>query len=200
TNDLEIRGAGELLGEEQSGHIQTIGFTLYLEMLERAVSAIRKGAAPDLDVTLDQGIEVNMHLPALIPDDYLPDVNMRLTLYKRLSNCQTEEQLHELQVEMIDRFGLLPEPVKTLFQLAEIRQLGEQLGLKKIEAGPSSGRLQFTANTAVEPITIVTMVQQNPSTFRLQNNDQLSFTVPMDTAEQRFSAVNNILQQLLSAL
>ena len=200
TNDLEIRGAGELLGEEQSGHIQAIGFTLYLEMLERAVSAIRKGATPDLDTTLDQGIEVNMHLPALIPDDYLPDVNMRLTLYKRLSNCQTEEQLHELQVEMIDRFGLLPEPVKTLFQLAELRQQGERLGLKKIEAGPTSGRLQFTAKTAVEPITIVTMVQKNPSIFRLQNNDQLSFTIAMDTAEQRFAAVNNILQQLLSAV
>ena len=200
TNDLEIRGAGELLGEEQSGHIQAIGFTLYLEMLERAVSAIRKGATPDLDATLDQGIEVNMHLPALIPDDYLPDVNMRLTLYKRLSNCQTEEQLHELQVEMIDRFGLLPEPVKTLFQLADLRQQGERLGLKKIEAGPSSGRLQFTDKTAVEPITIVTMVQKNPSIFRLQNNDQLSFTIPMDTAEQRFTAVNNILQQLLAAV
>jgi transcription-repair coupling factor (superfamily II helicase) len=200
TNDLEIRGAGELLGEEQSGHIQAIGFTLYLEMLERAVSAIRKGATPDLDTTLDQGIEVNMHLPALIPDDYLPDVNMRLTLYKRLSNCQTEEQLHELQVEMIDRFGLLPEPVKTLFQLAELRQQGERLGLKKIEAGPTSGRLQFTAKTAVEPITIVTMVQKNPSIFRLQNNDQLSFTIAMDTAEQRFAAVNNILQQLLAAV
>jgi transcription-repair coupling factor (superfamily II helicase) len=169
-------------------------------MLERAVSAIRKGATPDLDTTLDQGIEVNMHLPALIPDDYLPDVNMRLTLYKRLSNCQTEEQLHELQVEMIDRFGLLPEPVKTLFQLAELRQQGERLGLKKIEAGPTSGRLQFTAKTAVEPITIVTMVQKNPSIFRLQNNDQLSFTIPMDTAEQRFTAVNNILQQLLAAV
>jgi transcription-repair coupling factor (superfamily II helicase) len=200
TNDLEIRGAGELLGEEQSGHIQAIGFTLYLEMLERAVSAIRKGATPDLDTTLDQGIEVNMHLPALIPDDYLPDVNMRLTLYKRLSNCQTEEQLHELQVEMIDRFGLLPEPVKTLFQLAELRQQGERLGLKKIEAGPTSGRLQFTAKTAVEPITIVTMVQKNPAIFRLQNNDQLSFTIAMDTAEQRFAAVNNILQQLLAAV
>ena len=200
TNDLEIRGAGELLGEEQSGHIQAIGFTLYLEMLERAVDAIRKGTAPNLDATLDQGIEVNLHVPALIPDDYLPDVNMRLTLYKRLSNCQTEEQLHELQVEMIDRFGLLPEPVKTLFKLTELRQLGEQLGLKKIEAGPSSGRLQFTAKTAVEPITIVTMVQNNPSIFRLQNNDQLSFTIPMETAEQRFSEVNKILQQLLAAV
>ena len=200
TNDLEIRGAGELLGEEQSGHIQAIGFTLYLEMLDRAVNAIRNGAKPDLDAALHQGIEVNMHLPALIPDGYLPDVNMRLTLYKRLSNCQTKEHLHELQVEMIDRFGLLPDEVRALFQLAELRQLGEQLGLKKIEAGPNGGRLQFTENTTVEPMTIVSMVQNNPAIFRLQNNDQLSFTVPMDSAEQRFSEVNKILQQLLTAV
>ena len=198
TNDLEIRGAGELLGEEQSGHIQAIGFTLYLEMLDRAVKAIRKGAKPDLDVALNTGIEVNLHLPALIPDDYLPDVNMRLTLYKRLSNCETKQQLHELQVEMIDRFGLLPEPVKTLFELAQLRQIGEQLGLKKIEAGPNGGRLQFTANTTVEPITIIKMVQDDPITFRLQNNDQLSFTMAMDTADLRIALVNDILKTLLT--
>ena len=200
TNDLEIRGAGELLGEEQSGHIQAIGFTLYLEMLDRAVNAIRNGAKPELDSALQQGIEVNMHLPALIPDDYLPDVNMRLTLYKRLSNCQSKGDLHELQVEMIDRFGLLPDEVKALFQLAELRQLGEQLGLKKIEAGPNGGRLQFSENTSVEPMTIVSMVQNDPAIFRLQNNDQLSFTMAMDSAEQRFSEVNKILQQLLAAV
>jgi transcription-repair coupling factor (superfamily II helicase) len=198
TNDLEIRGAGELLGEEQSGHIQAIGFTLYLEMLDRAVNAIRKGAKPDLNAALNTGIDVNLHLPALIPDDYLPDVNMRLTLYKRLSNCETKQHLHELQVEMIDRFGLLPESVKTLFQLAELRQIGEQIGLKKIEAGPNGGRLQFTANTIIEPITIVKMVQKDPATFRLQNNDQLSFTMLMETAEQRFALVNDILQKLLT--
>jgi transcription-repair coupling factor (superfamily II helicase) len=167
-------------------------------MLDRAVNAIRKGAKPDLDAALNAGIDVNLHLPALIPDDYLPDVNMRLTLYKRLSNCETKQHLHELQVEMIDRFGLLPEPVKTLFQLAELRQIGEQIGLKKIEAGPNGGRLQFTANTVVEPITIVKTVQDNPAIFRLQNNDQLSFTMAMETADQRFDLVNEILQKLLT--
>ena len=199
TNDLEIRGAGELLGEEQSGHIQAIGFTLYLEMLDRAVNALRNGRQIDLESALDQGVEVNLHLPALIPDDYLSDVNMRLTLYKRLSNCQTKQDLHELQVEMIDRFGLLPEPVKALFEIAELRQIGEQLGLKKIEAGPHGGRLQFTKHTSVEPMTIIQMVQKEPAIFRLQNNDQLSFTREMDTAEQRFTQVNEILQQLLPA-
>ena len=199
TNDMEIRGAGELLGEEQSGHIQAIGFTLYLEMLERAVAAVRNGTELDFDAALDQGIEVNMHLPALIPDDYLPDVNMRLTLYKRLADCKTPSDLHELQVEMIDRFGLLPEPAKVLFQLAELKQIGEKLGLKKIEAGPNGGRLQFTSKTQVEPITIIKMVQKEPDTFRLQSNDQLSFTMPMDDAKQRFESVNNILLRLLPA-
>lgn len=197
TNDLEIRGAGELLGEEQSGHIQAIGFTLYLEMLERAVKAIQDGKQPDMDIALEQGLDVNLHIPALIPDDYLPDVNTRLTLYKRLANCQTHEQLHELQVEMIDRFGLLPEPVKYLFRLTEIRQRGEQLGLKKIEAGPNGGRLQFSSATKVEPIKIVNMVQSDPSVFRLQNSDQLSFTIPMETAEERFTQLSIIMERLL---
>jgi transcription-repair coupling factor (superfamily II helicase) len=140
-----------------------------------------------------------MHLPALIPDDYLPDVNMRLTIYKRLSDCKTPPDLHELQVEMIDRFGLLPEPAKVLFQLAELKQKGEKLGLKKIEPGPNGGRLQFTSTTQVEPITIIKMVQKEPDTFRLQSNDQLSFTMPMDDAKQRFESVNNILGRLLPA-
>jgi len=199
TNDLQIRGAGELLGEEQSGHIQAIGFTLYMEMLERAVKAIKAGKQPELSLALDQGIEVNLHLPALIPDDYLPDVNMRLTLYKRLANCQTEQQLHELQVEMIDRFGLLPAPAKTLFELAKLRQMGEQLGLIKIEAGPNGGRLKFSSSTIVEPITIIRMVQAQPGIFRLQNNDQLSFTTPMESAEDRVEILTVILNQLMPA-
>ena len=200
TNDLEIRGAGELLGEEQSGHIQTIGFTLYLEMLDRAVEAIRNGDSPKSTVNFDQGIEVNLHLPALIPENYLPDINMRLTLYKRLANCKDKQQLHELQVEMIDRFGLLPDPIKALFQLAELRQIGEKLGIKKIEAGPNGGRLQFSSHTKVEPITIITMVQNNPQQYRLLSNDQLSFTIDMPTAEVRLSSVYAMLNSLLETL
>ena len=196
TNDLEIRGAGELLGEEQSGHIQTIGFTLYMEMLERAVQSIKDGKQPELAAAMDQGIEVNLHLPALIPDDYLPDINMRLTLYKRLANCKSHSQLHELQVEMIDRFGLLPDPVKNLFELARLRQLGEQLGLTKIEAGPNGGRLKFSSNTTVEPLTIIQLVQAHPGIFRLQNSDQLSFTMPMESASERVDGLTEILQQL----
>ena len=198
TNDLEIRGAGELLGEEQSGHIQTIGFTLYLEMLDKAITALKDGKTLALDASLENGLEVNMHLPALIPDDYLPDTNMRLTLYKRISDCKTSEDLHELQVEMIDRFGLLPETTKTLFKIAEVKQIGTKLGLKKIEAGPKGGRLQFTSNTPVEPITIIKMIQNEPDIFRLKNNDQLSFNLSLDDAENRFIFINNIFDKLLA--
>ena len=200
TNDLEIRGAGELLGEEQSGHIQSIGFTLYLEMLDQAVEAIQSGESPNKAINFDQGIEVNLHIPALIPSDYLPDVNMRLTFYKRLANCQDKQQLHELQVEMIDRFGLLPEAVKALFQIAEIRQIGEHIGLKKIEAGPTSGRLKFLQNTKVEPIYIIKLVQQNPNKYKLLNNDQLSFTMPMGNPELRLSSVYAMLSSLTETL
>jgi transcription-repair coupling factor (superfamily II helicase) len=121
---------------------------------------------------------------------------MRLTLYKRLADCKTQSDLDEMQVEMIDRFGLLPEPVKSLFQITELKQTGEKLGLKKIEVGPNGGRLQFTPATMVEPLTIIKMVQSQPDRFRLQNNDQLSFTMALDDPAARFQAVSEVLVQL----
>lgn len=195
TNDLEIRGAGELLGENQSGHIQTIGFTLYLEMLDQAVTAIQNGDDPP-SAAFERGIEVNLHVSALIPEDYIADTNTRLTLYKRLSNCLDKQQLYDLQVEMIDRFGLLPEPLKTLIKLTELRQIGEKLGLTKIEAGPKGGRLEFSDQTTVKPITVIKMIQSDPATYRLQNNNQLNFTIAMESAETRFSKVYAILDAL----
>ena len=200
TNDLEIRGAGELLGEDQSGHIQTIGFTLYLEMLEQAVAAIQNGDDPSHRPAFDKGVEINLHLSALIPEDYIADTNMRLTLYKRLSNCNDKQQLFDLQVEMIDRFGLLPEALKTLFKISELRQIGEKLGLTKIEAGSTSGRLEFSNNTPVKPITIIQMIQTDPTSFRLQNNNQLNFTGMMESAETRFSNVYAILELLRNSI
>src|SRR5690606_35635385 len=128
THDLEIRGAGELLGEEQSGQIQEVGFTLYSELLERAVEALKKGEVPDLDAPLDHGPEVDLKVPALLPNDYMPDVHMRLVLYKRIASAPNQAALDELQVEMIDRFGLLPEQAKNLFRLAELRQMALPLG------------------------------------------------------------------------
>ena len=198
TNDLEIRGAGELLGEEQSGHIEAIGFSLYLEMLNNAVSNVMPDSRGDGLENLSHGTEVNLNVSALITEDYLPDINMRLVLYKRIANCENEIDLYDLQVEMIDRFGLLPEPTKVLFKLAELRQLAQKLGIRKIEAGNTDGRLCFRENTPVEPQTIIAMIQNEPQTFQIHRNDQLKFRADMGNTDMRFSAVSGILNQLIS--
>ncbi|MEG3193661.1 TRCF domain-containing protein, partial [Lysobacter sp. D1-1-M9] len=143
THDLEIRGAGELLGEDQSGQMTEVGFSLYTELLERAVRSIRQGKLPDADAAEERGAEVELHVPALIPDDYLPDVHTRLTLYKRISGARDVDQLRELQVEMIDRFGLLPDPAKHLFAIAELKLESTRLGIRKIDIGPTGGRVEF---------------------------------------------------------
>lgn len=196
THDLEIRGAGELLGEEQSGQINTIGFTLYMEMLERAVAAIRAGKTPNIEQPLDHGAEVNLRLPALIPDDYLPDVQARLILYKRIANAADEDALRELQVEMIDRFGLLPDAVKTLFRVTALKQKAQALGLRKIEAGPSGGKLEFEAQPKIEPIALVQLVQSKPGTYRLAGAAALSFSADLEVAETRLA----FLERLLGAI
>ena len=196
THDLEIRGAGELLGEEQSGQIQEIGYALYMEMLERAVNALKSGKVPQLDEPLHQGPEVDLHVPALLPDDYLPDVHLRLVLYKRIAAAATPEELRELQVEMIDRFGLLPPPAKNLFRLAEIKQAARALGLRKIDVGPGGGSVTFDKDTRVEPATLIRYVQQHSRTHRLDGGTKLRFTLKLEKEEQRFAAVEELLQAL----
>ncbi len=158
THDLEIRGAGELLGEEQSGQIEEIGFSLYTEMLDRAVRALKSGKVPDFDLRSEHEAEIELHVPALIPDDYLPDVNARLTLYKRISSARDEDELRELQVEMIDRFGLLPDPVKNLFAVTQLKLAATPLGIRKLELGANGGRV-ISAQPNVEPLTIIKMIQ-----------------------------------------
>jgi transcription-repair coupling factor (superfamily II helicase) len=196
THDLEIRGAGELLGENQSGQIQSIGFTLYMELLDRAVDALRKGKAVELNVPLAEDIEINLNLPALIPEDYLPDVHMRLMMYKRIANATTEVDLWELQVEMIDRFGLLPNYLKNLFQVTSLKLKAREIGINKIETGPMGGRVDFGSDTLVEPLTIVQLVQQAPDIYRLQGASTLKFTATMDTAEQRIQNTNELFSLL----
>ncbi|HEX7114998.1 MAG TPA: transcription-repair coupling factor [Steroidobacter sp.] len=196
THDLEIRGAGELLGEEQSGHIQEIGYALYMEMLERAVQALKSGRIPELDKPMHQGPEVDLHVPALLPDTYLPDVHLRLVLYKRIAAAATEEELRELQVEMIDRFGLLPEPAKNLFRIARLKQLARSLGLRKIDIGPGGGSVTFESDTRVEPATLIRYVQRNSRTHRLEGGNKLKFTLPLEKEEQRFVAVEQLLEEL----
>jgi transcription-repair coupling factor (superfamily II helicase) len=196
THDLEIRGAGELLGEDQSGHIHSIGFSLYMELLDRAVDAIRKGATLDLGIPLAEEVEIKLNIPALIPDDYLPDVHTRLIMYKRIANASSDDELRELQVEMIDRFGLLHNYLKNLFHVTSIKLQARALGITKVETGPMGGRVEFASDTVVEPIVIVQLVQQQPDTYRLQGATTLRFTVAMDTAEQRIHQAQELLQLL----
>lgn len=197
THDLEIRGAGELLGEEQSGQMEAIGYSLYMDMLNRAVKAIQSGKEPDLENPISHGAEVNLHVPALIPDDYVPDINGRLTLYKRIASCQEQDELRELQVELIDRFGLLPDPVKNLFRLTSLRLKVEALGIAKIDAGPKGGTVEFESETQVEPFTIVQLIQTQPTKFKLNRGDQLKFTIETSTAEERFGTIESILKLLV---
>lgn len=196
THDLEIRGAGELLGEEQSGQIETIGLTLYLEMLEQAVKALKSGQTPDFNLSAQAGAEVNLHLAALIPADYLPDVNTRLTLYKRIANCSDDHQLKELQVEMIDRFGLLPEPLKTLFRQTSLKLKLSALGIAKLDANEQNGRLEFAAQTTINPYSLIKLVQAQPNIFKLDGGHTLTFKLPMHSVEQRFNQIEQLLSNL----
>jgi transcription-repair coupling factor (superfamily II helicase) len=198
THDLEIRGAGELLGEEQTGQIQEIGYALYMEMLERAVNALKSGKIPNLDQPLHQGPEVDLHVAARLPDDYLPDVHLRLVLYKRVA-AATAEELRELQVEMIDRFGLLPPPAKNLFRIAELKLVARDLGLRKIDIGTTGGSVTFDPDTRVEPVTLIRYVQQHNRTHRLEGGTKLRFTLPLEQDEKRFVAAEQLLEALQKA-
>ena len=196
THDLEIRGAGELLGDGQSGQIQAVGFTLYMEMLERAVKAIRKGEQPNLEQPLGGGPEINLRVPALIPEDYLPDVHTRLILYKRIANAADEDGLKELQVEMIDRFGLLPEPSKNLVRLTLLKLQAEKLGIKKVDAGPQGGRLEFAADTCVDPLTLIRLIQSQPNRYKFEGATLFKFQVPMERPEERFNTLEALFERL----
>ncbi len=196
THDLEIRGAGELLGDTQSGQIQEIGFSLYTELLGRAVDSLRAGREPDLDAPLDTGVEINLHVPALLPDDYVPDVHLRLMLYKRISAAAPGEELRDLQVELIDRFGLLPAPAKNLMRIAAIKKEAAQLGVDKIDAAAAGGYLVFGAASRIDPVALVQLVQNNSRIYRLQGSHRLQFTQALDDLEQRFRAVEGLLAQL----
>ncbi|SES20143.1 transcription-repair coupling factor (superfamily II helicase) [Vreelandella subterranea] len=196
SHDMEIRGAGELLGDEQSGQMETIGYTLYMEMLDRAVKAIRAGKTPNIDAPFDSGVEISLNLPALIPDDYIHDVQQRLVMYKRIANTQSDAELKELQVELIDRFGLLPAPLKHLIRQTRLRQRAEQLGIKRLEAGEKRGRIIFDAHTQVDPYTLVTLIQSSPQHYRLDGSDTLRFELDMEKVDQRFEHIESLLTTL----
>jgi transcription-repair coupling factor (superfamily II helicase) len=196
THDLEIRGAGELLGDEQSGQIQEIGFGLYTELLERAVRALRSGKVPDFDLSSEHETEVELHLPALIPDDYLPDVHARLTLYKRIASARDEEALRELQVEMIDRFGLLPDAVKHLFAIASLKLMATPLGIRKLDFGANGGRVTFRDKPDIDPMAIIRLIQNHPRIYKLDGQDKLKVNLELPGASERIRTAEEILIRL----
>ncbi len=196
THDLEIRGAGELLGEEQSGQIEAIGFSLYTELLERAVRAIKAGRIPDLDDASHHGAEVELHLPALIPDDYLPDVHTRLMLYKRIATCSDDAALDAMQVEMIDRFGLLPPQVKNLFAVTAIKLRATGLGIRRLEFGEHGGRVVFHPQPGFEPLNLIRLIQAEPKTYAFDGQDKLRIKAALPEAAQRIAAARVLMGRL----
>ena len=196
THDLEIRGAGELLGEDQSGQMAEVGFSLYTELLERAVRSIRQGKLPDVDDADRFGADVDLHVPALIPDDYLPDPHARLTLYKRISAARDSDGLRELQVEMIDRFGLLPDPARHLFAIAELKRQATALGIRKLDLGAGGGRVQFTEKPSVDPMAVIRLIQGQPKHYRMDGPDKLRVTLDLPDAATRLAAARGLLAAL----
>ncbi|MBT2142928.1 MULTISPECIES: transcription-repair coupling factor [unclassified Rhodanobacter] len=196
THDLEIRGAGELLGDEQSGQIQEIGFGLYTELLDRAVRALKSGKVPDFDLSSEHETEVELHLPALIPDDYLPDVHARLTLYKRIASARSEDDLRDLQVEMIDRFGLLPGPTKQLFAVASLKLMATPLGIRKLDFDANGGRIVFREKPEVNPMTIIQLIQRQPRVYKLDGQDKLKVILDLPGASERIRSAQELLVTL----
>ena len=196
SHDLEIRGAGEILGEEQTGHLQKIGFTLYTEMLGEAVKAMREGRTPNIDLVLQSGSEINLRVPALIPEDYLPDIHTRLIMYKRIAGARDDEELRDLQIEMIDRFGLLPEQIKCLFAVTRLKLRAEEYGINKIDASAQTGRIVFRQQTKVDPLSIVQLVQKQSRLYKLSGPTQLSFTHGQEKPAARIEFINKTLDQL----
>ncbi|MBM4205250.1 MAG: transcription-repair coupling factor [Gammaproteobacteria bacterium] len=199
THDLEIRGAGELLGEDQSGQIEAVGFTLYMEMLERAVQALKDGRSPDLGAPLAYiNQEVNLHAPALIPEDYLPDAHTRLILYKRISGAATNEVLDTLQVELVDRFGVLPPQTRRLFAVTRLKLMAQQLGVRRFDLGPETGRIEFADRTGVDPFALIQLIQKEPSVYRLDGPNMIRIRKNLPEFEARAQFAENLCRSLLS--
>jgi transcription-repair coupling factor (superfamily II helicase) len=196
THDLEIRGAGELLGDEQSGQIQEIGYNLYMELLERAVAALKSGKQADLERPLDAGPEVELHVPMLIPEDYVPDVHLRLMLYKRIAGTATREELDELKVEIIDRFGPIPPYAQSLFRAAYLKLRAASMGIRKIDAGASNGYILFEEQNQIDPKRVLKLIQGKPKEYRLDGPLKLRFAHIARTEDALFTRVEQLVDQL----
>ena len=197
TYDLEIRGAGNLLGQEQSGQIHSVGFSLYMELLERATVALKNGESIDTKQPLyERGTEIDLQIPALIPDRYLGDVSLRLGLYKRISNAKTEADLKALQIEMIDRFGLLPDETKSLFEIMSLKLEAEPLGISKIEIGPRGGKLEFMDHPHLDPQQLVKLIQNPTNGFQFSNAATLRFQRTLQSPADRIIFAEKMIRYL----
>ncbi|WP_455016037.1 transcription-repair coupling factor [Kingella oralis] len=193
--DLEIRGAGEILGEGQSGEMVQVGFTLYTEMLKQAVRDLKKGRQPDLDAPLGVTTEIKLHSPALLPEGYCPDIHERLVLYKRLATCETEAQINAVHEELVDRFGLPEQPVTTLLESHRLRLMAKSLGITAIDASSDALTLTFGKHTSVEPADIILLMQSNKN-YRMAGADRLRVTAVMEDVETRVKTVRAVLKKL----
>lgn len=200
THDLEIRGAGELLGEDQSGQMASVGFSLYMEMLDQAVVALKEGKEPSLDQLLQTSTDVDLRVPALLPDTYIPDVNMRLSLYKRIATCRDLDALKDLQIELIDRFGLLPDSAKNLVTIAEIKVAAMPIGINKIEMGKQGGFFEFSEATKVNPAFIIKLIQSQPTLYKLEGSNKLKLNLKAEDTNERIKLVKTILEDLSQQL
>ena len=193
--DLEIRGAGEILGEGQSGEMMQVGFTLYTEMLKQAVRDLKKGRQPDLDAPLGITTEIKLHSPALLPESYCPDIHERLVLYKRLAVCETVQQINAIHEELVDRFGLPEQPVKTLIESHHLRLASKELGIDAIDATSEAVTITFGKHHQIDPTEIILLIQTDKK-YRLAGADKLRFTAEMENIEVRINTVKNVLKTL----
>ncbi|HEY1287758.1 MAG TPA: transcription-repair coupling factor [Burkholderiales bacterium] len=195
-HDLEIRGAGEILGEEQSGEMQEVGFSLYARMLDRAVRKLKAGKAPELEGTVDVSTEVNLHVPALLPATYCSDVHERLSLYKRLADAETREALDALREELVDRFGELPEPARALLECHMVRIAARPLGVTRVDATHEAVQLQFIKNPPVDGAKVIDFIRKKGRHARLAGPEKLRVDAKLPAWQERAAAVKDILQQL----
>ena len=196
THDLEIRGAGELLGEGQSGQMETIGFSLYMELLENAVDALKEGREPSLEDLTNQQTEVELRMPSLLPEDFIPDVNTRLSFYKRIASAKKPGELDEIKVELIDRFGLLPDAARNLLDIARLRQQAQKMGIRKIEAHDKGGVIEFAEKNHVDPVWLIGLLQKSPQHFRLDGPTRLKFFQDLSERKNRMEWVSQFMTQV----
>jgi len=203
SHDMEIRGAGELLGEAQSGMVDEIGFTLYTEYLNRAIKSIT--ANPSLvpgDINVESSkkwAEINLHIPTLFPESYLPDVHTRLVMYKRIANAEDFDELKELRIEMIDRFGLLPDPGNSLFKIMELKLDATRFGIYKIDIGPKGGRIIFHDRPNIDPVSIISLIQSNPNVYHMENSTTLRLKTDLESENDRINKLRQILDYFVES-